>query len=77
MPHYRFRLEGNTLAPSELAYDLMDQSLVGYVAKQAARYMASRELAAGHLHLARNMVVLDADNAEVARYPLSAFLSLE
>lgn len=76
MAHYRFRFEGTEFAGRELAFDLSDASLVGYVAKQAARQMASRELAGGRLPTARNLLVFDSENAEVARYPLSDFITL-
>ncbi|MCB2066713.1 MAG: hypothetical protein KDE15_08760 [Erythrobacter sp.] len=76
MANYRFRFDGDGFAHRELAFDLTDASLVGYVAKQAARQMASRELVGGRLTMAHNLLVFDADNAEVARYPLSDFIAL-
>ncbi|GAA5055830.1 hypothetical protein GCM10023208_20030 [Erythrobacter westpacificensis] len=77
MPDYRFCLErGNTRSPA-IAFDLPDVWAVGLVAKQVARSLAARELGTGHLYLEQDVMVLDAEDAEVARYPLANFLSIE
>ncbi|WAT17011.1 hypothetical protein OZN62_08655 [Aurantiacibacter sp. MUD11] len=74
MPSFRFCLEGKCSPARGIALDLPDESVIALVAKQAARQMASRELEAGQLSLARHLVVFDSDDAEVARFPLSDFV---
>lgn len=76
MPNYRFCLEGNTAPTRGIALDLPDESVIGLVAKQAARHLASDVLHSGQLSLSRNLLVLDGMDVEVARYPLSDFISV-
>ena len=70
MPSYRFSLEGNPGPGRELELDAPDASFIGLVAKQAARRLASREIASGSLSLTRDLIVRDMAGAEVARYKL-------
>lgn len=58
-------------------FDLPDASVIGSVAKQVARRMASRELESGQLRLAQNLLVFDDGEREVARYPLADFIRIE
>lgn len=74
MPSYRFCLEGDDATTREL--DLPDASAIRLVAQTAARRMACRELEEGQLVLSRNLLVFDAGNTEVARYPLSDFIAV-
>lgn len=77
MPDYRFCLERSNVRSPVIAFDLPDVWAVSLVAKQVARSLAARELGTGQLHLGQDVMVLDAEDVEVARYPLADFLSIE
>lgn len=77
MPDYRFVIEGGTVQQGGMVFDLSDASIVGVVAKHAARHLASREMGYGRLDMARDLTVLDADNVLVARYPLRDFIRID
>ncbi|RIV83831.1 hypothetical protein [Aurantiacibacter zhengii] len=77
MPDYRFCLERGNIRSPAIAFDLPDVWAVSLVAKQVARSLAARELGTGHLHLEQDIMVLDAEDVEVARYPLVDFLLIE
>lgn len=76
MPHYKFRLEGNTASIHGMELELPDESVIRPVAKQAARQLASRELVSGKLILTKNLLVFDSTDIEVARHPLTDFISV-
>lgn len=50
---------------------------VGIVARHVARGLAADELSKGSLHLGQDVMVLDSDDAVVARYPLTEFLNID
>lgn len=77
MPDYRFCLERGNSRSREIAFDLPDVWAIGKVAKHVARGLAAEELGRGSLHLAQDVMVLDCDDAVVARYPLADFLHIE
>lgn len=77
MPDYRFCLERGNRRSREIAFDLPDAWAVGLVAKHVARDLAAEELGHGNLHLAQDVMVLDANDAVIARYPLADFLCIE
>lgn len=75
MPEFRFRLERGDNSSRELVFDLPDATVVGLVAKQAARHLARDEIVNGKLNLAQELAVLDCDDLVVARYSLGSFVS--
>ena len=76
MPHYRFRLERGNHIGRELALDLPDASVVGHVAKQVARRMASDDLRGGKLDLRQELAVRGDDGLVIARYTLAEFIEM-
>nr|WP_158611021.1 hypothetical protein [Aurantiacibacter spongiae] len=54
--------------------ELPDIDAVTPVAKQMARYLASREIAVGRLDMGQDMLVTDESGAVLATFPMTRFV---
>lgn len=77
MPNFQFCLEHGETRGKAIVFDLPGDWAVEMVAKHVARDLASREITRGILRLAQQVMVLDADDTVVARYPLGDFLQID
>ena len=76
MPQFHFRLESGNRPGRAMSFDLPDASVVGLVAKQVARRMASDLMNGGSLDTRQELAVSDGDGVIVARYRLGEFLQI-
>ncbi len=76
MPSFQFRLEGNAGDSPVLQFDLPDEKAISLIARRAACRLASREIETGILALGNHVIVMDQTGTEVARFPLTQFLSV-
>ena len=76
MPQFHFRLESGNRPGRAMSFDLPDSSVVGHVAKQVARRMASEQMTGGSLDTQQELEVIDGEGVIVARYRLGEFLQI-
>jgi len=77
MPDYRFLFERGEHCRQQLSLDLPDVWAIAPVAKRVALAFAASEIRCGHLDMAQELTVRDAENAVIARFPLADFLKVD